>query len=100
MQEISASATFKQMETAQIIDVREDEEVRAGIIPGAVHIPLGQLRTRLPELDSTRPTITVCRSGRRSLTAAQTLIDAGFTAESMEGGMNQWSKEGHPTVSP
>ncbi|MCH8561869.1 rhodanese-like domain-containing protein [Nesterenkonia sp. YGD6] len=100
MQEVSPSMTFKRMETAQIVDVREDEEVSAGMIPGALHIPLGQLQTRLPELDSARPTITVCRSGRRSLTAAQTLSDAGFTVESMEGGMNLWAKEGHPTALP
>lgn len=96
MQEISPAATFDRLETAQIVDVREDDEVATGMIPGAIHIPLGQLSARLSELDSTRETITVCRSGKRSLTAAQTLTGAGFTAESMHGGMNQWASENHP----
>lgn len=100
MKEISPAATFERLETAQIVDVREDHEVAAGMIPGAVHIPLGEVSARLGELDPTRETITVCRSGKRSLTAAQTLTDAGFTVASMQGGMNQWTSEKHPTTRP
>lgn len=100
MKEISTSATFDRLETAQIVDVREDDEVATGMIPGAIHIPLGQVGARLTELDPARETITVCRSGKRSLAAAQTLTDAGFTVVSMQGGMNQWTSEGHPTIAP
>lgn len=100
MQEVSPTETLNRLDTVRIVDVREDDEVATGMIPGAVHIPLGQLSTRLAELDSARETITVCRSGRRSLHAAQALADAGFHVASMSGGMNQWSAENHPTTVP
>ncbi|WP_218221016.1 rhodanese-like domain-containing protein [Nesterenkonia sp. Act20] len=100
MQEVSPAATVNRLDAVQIVDVREDNEVAAGMIPGAVHIPLGELSTRLAELDSARETITVCRSGRRSLDAAQVLTDEGFNVASMRGGMNQWSAENHPVTAP
>ncbi len=100
MQEVSPTETLNRLDTVRILDVREDAEIAAGTIPGAVHIPLGQLSTRLAELDPARETITVCRSGRRSLHAAQVLAAAGFHAASMSGGMNQWSSENHPITVP
>ncbi|MCH8563104.1 rhodanese-like domain-containing protein [Nesterenkonia sp. YGD6] len=100
MQEVAPSAAFDRLGTAQFVDVREDSEVTSGMIPGAFHIPLGQLGARLAELDPARETITVCRSGKRSLTAAQTLEDAGFTVASMQGGMNEWSSQNRPTALP
>ncbi|PRZ11880.1 rhodanese-like domain-containing protein [Nesterenkonia sandarakina] len=96
MQEISPAATVNRLDTVQIVDVREDDEVAVGVIPGAVHIPLGQLSALLAELDSAREIITVCRSGKRSLHAAQVLAGEGFSVASMRGGMNQWSAENHP----
>ena len=76
----------------QIVDVREPEEWAEGHIPGAIHIPLGDLAHRTGELDSGRPVVTICRSGRRSLTAVDTLTAAGFRqAASLAGGMIDWS---------
>jgi len=82
---------------AQIVDVREADEVAAGMIAGARHIPLGELRSRLAELDKSRPVVAVCRSGRRSAAAAQ-LAAAGFTAYTMTGGMLDWSANGLPAA--
>ena len=57
----------------------EDFEVAEGMIPGALHIPMGQLQARLSELDPAVPVIVVCRSGNRSLDAGHALEQAGFT---------------------
>ena len=83
---------------AQIVDVREADEVAAGMIAGARHIPLGELRSRLAELDKARPVVAVCRSGRRSAAAADQLAAAGFTAYTMTGGMLDWSANGLPAA--
>ena len=83
---------------AQIVDVRETDEVAAGMIAGARHIPLGELRSRVAELDKSRPVVAVCRSGRRSAAAADQLAAAGFTAYTMTGGMLDWSANGLPAA--
>ena len=81
--------------TTQIVDVREPEEWRGGHIPGAIHIPLGQLQQRHGKLDSTRPVIIVCRSGNRSLVAARMLKSVGFgEVKSLAGGMIAWASAG------
>jgi len=78
----------------QVLDVREDEEWAAGHIEGARHIPLGQLSARLGELDRDRPVVTVCRSGGRASKATELLTRAGWTAQTMSGGMARWADDG------
>ncbi len=73
-----------------ILDVREQQEFRAGHIKGAQLIPLGQLAKRTHEIRDDRPVITVCRSGNRSAQAARLLRSKGFEVQNMTGGMNQW----------
>ena len=51
---------------AFLLDVREDDEWDAGHVPGAVHIPLGELGARHTELGRDRPLFVICRSGNRS----------------------------------
>ena len=81
----------------QVVDVREVEEWRVGRIPCAVHIPLGELGLRKRELDARRPVVAVCRSGRRSLTAADALRGAGFIeVASLAGGLKVWAEAGEP----
>ena len=63
---------------AQRLDVREDAEVLAYTLPGAVHIPLGQLRARLGELDPARPVVVFCAIGVRAYNAARILSQNGF----------------------
>lgn len=80
----------------RIVDVREPDEWATGHIPGAVHIPLGELAARTGEIARDKPVVVVCRSGRRSLAGAQTLIDAGFSkTSSLAGGMLDWASDGH-----
>lgn len=73
-----------------IVDVREVDEVAAGKIPGAVHIPLGLLEFRMHELDKSKEYIMVCRSGGRSGRACQLLESRGYNIINMAGGMLAW----------
>lgn len=81
---------------AQLVDVREDYEWDAGRIPGARHIAMQELTSQASSLDRERPLIFQCRSGSRSLMAAQAFRQAGFDAASMAGGLLQWADEGRP----
>ena len=86
-------------EDALVIDVREPQEWSQGHIPGARHIPLGQLPKRLNELEKykDRPVITQCRSGMRSANAAGALKKAGFTKiYNLKGGITAWKGAGLP----
>ena len=76
-----------------IIDVREPQEVAEGKISEAKHIPLGDVLTRLNEIDKEQEHIIVCRSGNRSGLASEWLIDRGFKVKNMTGGMKKWSEE-------
>ncbi|RNL48249.1 rhodanese-like domain-containing protein [Arthrobacter oryzae] len=98
MPEITVNEADRRRSTDQILDVREDFEVAEGMIPGALHIPMDQLQTRLSELDAAVPVIAVCRSGNRSARVADALNGAGFTADTMTGGMTAWSQAGLPTT--
>ncbi|TCN19901.1 rhodanese-like domain-containing protein [Mesobacillus foraminis] len=73
-----------------IVDVREVDEVAAGKIPGAVHIPIGLLEFRIHELDKSKEYIMVCRSGGRSGRACQLLDSHGYNIINMAGGMLAW----------
>ncbi|MDF2645630.1 MAG: rhodanese protein [Paenibacillus sp.] len=78
-------------ENLAIVDVREDEEVAAGIIPGAKHIPLAQLPDRLSEIPQVEELILVCRSGNRSGRAISFLEAQGYKGlKNMTGGMLEW----------
>ena len=72
----------------QLVDVREPLEVRAGTLPGAVNIPLGELPGRVGELDPARRVLLLCRSGNRSGQAARWLAAQGFgDVVNLSGGM-------------
>lgn len=74
-----------------LLDVREPREFAGGRVPGAINIPLGQLRERADRLDPAAETYLICASGSRSATAARQLKALGFTsAYSVKGGMRMW----------
>lgn len=85
-----------------VLDVRWPNEWEAGHIDGALHVPsdylYDYLNDHLETLDRSRPIITVCRSGDRSVTAVEILASEGFTADSLEGGVLAWLESGHPLV--
>ncbi|MCU9594561.1 rhodanese-like domain-containing protein [Caldibacillus thermolactis] len=84
---------LKAGEQLNILDVREDEEVATGKIPGAKHIPLGQIPERLNELVKDKPYYIVCRSGGRSGQACAFLSAKGYDVTNVEGGMLAWEGE-------
>jgi rhodanese-related sulfurtransferase len=83
----------EQNRTIEVLDVREYQEVVQGKIPGARHIPLGEILQRINELDKTKEYIVVCRSGNRSSLACEWLSERGFQVKNMTGGMINWKGE-------
>lgn len=96
MSEITTAEAEQRRGSATIVDVREPAETAAGMIPGAVNIPLGQLTSRLGELETGRPVITVCAAGGRSARAAADLLISCYCADTMAGGTTAWTAEGRP----
>jgi NADPH-dependent 2,4-dienoyl-CoA reductase/sulfur reductase-like enzyme/rhodanese-related sulfurtransferase len=70
-----------------LLDVREKIELAVEHVPEAVNIPLGELRSRLDELPRDREILVVCRSGQRAYTATRCLLQNGFDASVVSGGM-------------
>jgi rhodanese-related sulfurtransferase len=96
---VSQAATMRD-QGAFILDVRQPEEWDAVHIQNATLIPLGELPSRLSEVPRDRDVVVVCRSGNRSQSGRDILLQAGFTqVTSMAGGMNDWAASGYATVS-
>ncbi|MYL44115.1 rhodanese-like domain-containing protein [Virgibacillus halodenitrificans] len=96
MKEITTTELAKKMETEKglsIIDVREDEEVAQGMIPGAKHIRLSEIPERLDEMDKNQQHFIVCRSGGRSGKACEFLSSQGYEVTNVAGGMLDWNGE-------
>jgi NADPH-dependent 2,4-dienoyl-CoA reductase/sulfur reductase-like enzyme/rhodanese-related sulfurtransferase len=70
-----------------LLDVREPFELAVEDVPSATHIPLGQLRGRLGELPRDRDIHVICRSGGRAYYATRILLQNGFKARTLAGGM-------------
>ncbi|HMC13351.1 MAG TPA: rhodanese-like domain-containing protein [Gallionellaceae bacterium] len=84
---------------ACILDVREQDEFKAGHLLNAKSIPLGKLRDRIGELERYRekPIVVVCRSGQRSATACALLDKEGFSqVYNLSGGVTAWQKSSLP----
>jgi len=97
--ELQPSWLEENLESVQVLDVREPEEFRGplGRIPGARLIPLGELAARVNDLAKDRPVVTVCRAGGRSAQATAILQRAGFDrVANLSGGMLRWRAEGCP----
>lgn len=96
MKEITTSELQQLLENGErpsMIDVREADEIAAGMIEGAVHIPLGEVPVRMNELERATPYIMICRSGGRSGRASEFLADEGYDVTNMVGGMLEWQGE-------
>jgi rhodanese-related sulfurtransferase len=84
-----------------VLDVREEAAFKAGHIPGAHHLPRGQLELRVNEEipDPTLRIVTCCEFGKISTLAALTLRQLGFMrATALDGGMKAWREGGYPTA--
>ena len=82
-----------------VLDVRTPEEWNEYHAPNTTLIPLDELASRVNELPKDQPIVVVCRSGNRSQTGRDILLQAGFDATSMNGGLNAWRDSGYPIVS-
>jgi len=86
-----------------VLDVREKDAFDAAHVPGAKHLPRGQLELRINEVlpDPTARIVTVCEFGKISTLAAATLRDLGFLrAAALDGGMKAWRDGGFPVEPP
>src|SRR3954451_2360150 len=91
------------LDNALFVDVREREEWNEGHLPGAVHVPRGNLESRIERVapDRSRPIVLYCQSGNRSAFAAKTLEDLGYeNVVSLAGGYTDWKRNGFPTQLP
>ncbi|NOV03909.1 rhodanese-like domain-containing protein [Paenibacillus planticolens] len=85
---------IKGKSSSVLIDVREPSEVKQGFIPGAVNIPLSQLKHRMGEIQKSDRVYLYCRSGMRSKQAARILKRNGFNELShLQGGIMSWPGE-------
>ena len=103
MQEITASDLKTRMdagENIQLIDVRQPDEYAFAKIDGAKLIPLGEIMSRMHELDENCETVIHCKMGGRSARAIEALQHAGYKGNLMNlvGGITAWSNEVDPRV--
>lgn len=102
MEPVEKQALLERVGRAEVIvlDVRPREEYRAGHIPGAVSIPLKELKTRLSSLPRNREIVAYCRGPYCVLAveAVKLLRSKGFRAVRLEAGVPEWRVQGRPVV--
>lgn len=84
-----------------VLDVREDKELDGGVIQGARHIPVSELKSRIIELEKNKnnPVMVYCRSGSRSAHASNILTKHGFeNVANLSGGIMAWESANLPVV--
>lgn len=99
MKEITAEEVQRKLENGEnieLIDVREDDEVEAGMIPQARHIRMNDIPEQLDALDKDKETIFICRSGGRSANVCAYLQDRGYDVVNMVGGMLDYKGKTKP----
>ncbi|RNI15830.1 rhodanese-like domain-containing protein [Methanohalophilus sp. RSK] len=97
--DVSAAEAFNMIETGDIfiLDVRTQSEYDNGHLEDSHLIPVSELEGRLDEVPSETAILVYCRSGRRSVTASNILLDAGYCdVYNMEAGFNEWRSGGYP----
>lgn len=80
----------RKKENLYVIDVREDDEFEDGHVPGAIHMALGELESRLGELEKDMEYHMMCYSGSRSAMASRFLAQKGYKAVNVMGGMSSY----------
>ena len=94
-------AVFLINNDAFILDIRESAELNQGVIKNSEHISFTALKTSLDSIKKyqDRPTIVYCKSGARSTSASNILIDNNYNeVYSMKGGYDAWVSENLPVV--
>lgn len=92
---ISSSELKQRLNTGDkpvLLDVRQPQEHKSRNIPGSILIPLGELPSRIKELEKhkSREIVVYCASGGRSSSACSMLSQAGYSVKNLSGGMMGW----------
>jgi rhodanese-related sulfurtransferase len=100
MEEVKGDELMRRVKSGEVtvLDVRPLEEYRAGHLPGALSIPVGELKARLKELPAHREIVAYCRGPYcvMAVEAVELLRKKGFTAHRMEQGVVDWRARGWP----
>jgi molybdopterin/thiamine biosynthesis adenylyltransferase/rhodanese-related sulfurtransferase len=99
--ETSVDQLAERLDTATVVDIRESDEYLLGAIPGAVFLPRGVLESGIPEYAPQRDAdiVLYCATGHRSVLAAHSLQQIGYTnVSSLAGGIEEWKTR--PSISP
>src|SRR5690606_38906761 len=94
-------ATFaaRHADGATVIDVRQPDEYTEAHVPRARLIPLAEVPDRVAEVPEGETVYLICRSGGRSMRAAEVLSAEGRDVVNVAGGTLAWIEAGHPTIS-
>lgn len=97
---VDEAETLLTQPNTYLLDVRTQGEYDEAHLEGAKLIPVGELQTRLSELDAEKEKelIVYCRSGSRSASASELLSKQGYKVANVEGGINAWQSAGKPVV--
>ena len=104
--EVSVSDVLGRLDDADrplLLDVREQDEWQEGHLPAAVHVPRGNLESRIEALvpDRSREIVVYCAAGHRSAFAAKSLSELGYAnVASMIGGFTDWKRNGFEFQTP
>ena len=83
----------------QLLDVRVEWEFQTAHIEGSLLIPMGQVASRIAELDSTAETVVICHHGGRSMQVAGLLEQLGFpNVINLAGGVDAWARSVDPSM--
>jgi rhodanese-related sulfurtransferase len=86
-------------QTAFLLDVREAWEIALAAVPGAVHIPMGEIPDRLDEIPKDRMVVVMCKVGGRSMNVARFLAAKGYPdVVNLAGGILAWASEVDQTL--
>jgi rhodanese-related sulfurtransferase len=95
--EISVDQAYQMYQDgAFVVDVRTQEEWDEYHVPNVPLIPLDELPNRLNEIPKDEEILVICRSGNRSQEGRDILLQAGYNATSMAGGVKEWYAKGYP----
>jgi molybdopterin/thiamine biosynthesis adenylyltransferase/rhodanese-related sulfurtransferase len=103
IREVDPATAESRLDEATFLDVRELDEYEQGMITGALFIPRGHLESQVENriTDHDTPVVVYCAGGTRSVFAAETLQQLGYTdVVSMAGGFGRWKNEDRPWVTP
>jgi len=81
-----------------VVDVREPVEWAYGRIDGSVHIPMAEVIERIGEIPQESQVLVVCKVGARSARVAGYLVQSGYEAFNLDGGLLDWAAAGRPLV--